>query len=354
MRLHAFFVAGRGLAVTLVAAALLATGCQRREAAPEQPAAPPAAAAPTPQEPVAAASAPANGATVEVAPSAEPEPPRNPNLSFGRSAGLHDTADRLRLSAGAALVVDRQTGAELYGKNEDAVLPIASLTKLMTALLLTEAKTDWDETIRIVDEDVDRMRNSRSRLRVGTELTRREALHLALMSSENRAAHALARTAPGGMDKFVAAMNAKAKALGMKHTSFVDPTGLSNRNQSTVRDLAILAAAAQQQDMIREFSTTPRYQAQFGKRTVLYNNSNRLVKSPKWDIALQKTGYIVEAGHCVAMATRLEGRDVYVVLLDAGDKKGRYADAERLKRHVASLKELPDANLAAAKESTKS
>jgi D-alanyl-D-alanine endopeptidase (penicillin-binding protein 7) len=179
---------------------------------------------------------------------------------------------------------------------------------------------------------VDREKNSRSRLRVGTTLTRDEALRLALMSSENRAAHALARAWPGGLEAFVRAMNAKAKQLALKDTTFADPTGLSSANQSTARDLARLAAVAANDSLVRTYSTTQGYLMPVGKRVLQYRNSNRLVKRTDWQIALQKTGYTNEAGQCVVMHTRLGGRDTIVVLLDAADKSSRTRDAERIRQ----------------------
>ncbi|HSV77620.1 MAG TPA: serine hydrolase [Ramlibacter sp.] len=275
---------------------------------------------------------------VEVVPEGEnaPAPSAEVRQSFGRAAGLHRARSTVPLVSSAALAIDEGSGKVLVEKNPDAVLPIASLTKLMTALILAEAKLPLDETLTITEDDIDNERHSRSRLRVGTSLTRGEALHLALMSSENRAAHALGRTFPGGLALFINAMNNKARQLGMKNTSFVDPTGLSSRNQSTARDVATLALAASRHGLLRDYSTTPRHQIALGGRTLLYNNSNRLVKSRVWDIRLQKTGYIVEAGQCVAMHTRIGRRNVVMVLLDATDKKARSADAERIRRMVTS------------------
>lgn len=296
---------------------------------------PPATVAQAPADPAAEAPPPPPAPGVEAAPELEtPAPDANPNVSFGHRAGLHRVKDPLRLTSSAALVIDQDSGAVLLGKNEQAVLPIASLTKLMTALIVLEARLPMDEVITITAEDVDNERNSRSRLRVGSSLPRSEALHLALMSSENRAAHALGRTFPGGLKAFVEAMNAKARQLGMGETTFVDPTGLSNRNQSTARDLAVLTAAAGRHAVVRDYSTTAKRVVELGPRKLQYVNSNRLVRSKAWDISLQKTGYIVEAGQCVTMLTRMEGRNVVVVLLDAGDKRSRGADAERIRRWV--------------------
>lgn len=294
---------------------------------------------------------------VEQVPEADdsaPAPAAEVRQSFGRAAGLHRTKDPLRLVSSAALAIDQDTGRVLVKKNEDAVLPIASLTKLMTAIIVTEGKLPLDEQITITEDDVDNERHSRSRLRVGTTLTRGQALHLALMSSENRAAHALGRTFPGGVGQFVNAMNNKARQLGMKTATFVDPTGLSNRNQASARDLATLAIEASRHKLLREYSTTQRHQVTFGKRTLQYLNSNRLVKNPAWDITLQKTGYIVEAGQCVTMNARIGGHNIVMVLLDANDKGSRSADAERIRRWVTAQAGNGDDTLALAKDGAKS
>jgi D-alanyl-D-alanine endopeptidase (penicillin-binding protein 7) len=262
--------------------------------------------------------------------------------SFGQMYGLHDAADSLELKSGVALVLDQDTDEVLFSKNSQAVLPIASLTKLMTAVVVTEAKLPLDEPITITDEDIDTEKGSRSRLRVGTQLPRLDMLHLALMSSENRAANALGRTYPGGLPAFVAAMNAKAHALGMNDTHYVEPTGLSSRNQSSARDLATLVKAAHEHQIIRELSTSHEYQVEVGNRAVQFRNTNGLVKSPEWDIGLQKTGYISEAGRCLVMQAKLAGRQLIMVFLDSAGKYSRIADAERVRRWVnASAPAVP-------------
>ncbi len=238
--------------------------------------------------------------------------------------------DPAYLHSQAVLVIDRDTNAVLVGKNDAAVLPIASLTKLMTGLVIADANLPMDEVLTITEEDVDRIKGSGSRLAVGTRLTRGEALHLALMSSENRAAHALGRTYPGGVGAFVVAMNRKAAEIGMTQTRFVEPTGLSPDNRSSPRDLARLVAAAAERPMLRELSTAPSYELASGRRVVQYRNSNKLVRESSWDILLQKTGYIREAGRCVAMQVRLAGRNLIMVLMDAADSSARWTDAERL------------------------
>jgi D-alanyl-D-alanine endopeptidase (penicillin-binding protein 7) len=254
--------------------------------------------------------------------------------SYGKLAGLHSVHDELDLRSSVAFVIDQDTREVLLSKNEQAVLPIASLTKLMTALVVSEAKLPLDELITITDDDIDTEKGSTSRLRPGTTLTRGEALHLALMSSENRAANALGRTYPGGLQQFVALMNAKAAMLGMKDSRFVEPTGLSSRNQSSAKDLATLAQAAYQDHLLREYSTSPGYQLALGNRVLQYNNTNRLVKNPSWEIGLQKTGYISEAGQCLVMQAQIAGRKLIMVFLDSAGKLSRIGDAERVRKWV--------------------
>jgi D-alanyl-D-alanine endopeptidase (penicillin-binding protein 7) len=263
--------------------------------------------------------------------------------SYGQLAGLHSVQDELALKSSVALVIDQDTREVLFSKNDSAVLPIASLTKLMTGLLVSEAKLPMDEMITITQDDVDTEKGSSSRLRVGTMLTRGELLHLALMSSENRAAHALGRTYPGGMEAFVSLMNAKAKMLGMKDTRYVEPTGLSSHNQSSAHDLATLVSTAYDDAVLREYSTSPGHQVAVGNRTLQFNNTNRLVKSPNWDIGLQKTGYISEAGQCLVMQAKVAGRKLIMVFLDSAGKLSRIADAERVRRWVEAHPVVPAA-----------
>ncbi|SEQ43519.1 D-alanyl-D-alanine endopeptidase (penicillin-binding protein 7) [Giesbergeria anulus] len=254
--------------------------------------------------------------------------------SFGELAGLHHATDPLELKSSVALVIDQDTQEVLLRKNEQAILPIASLTKLMTGLLISEARLPMHEPITITQEDVDTEKGSRSRLSVGTTLTRQEMLHLALMSSENRAANALGRTYPGGLGTFVAKMNAKARQLGMADTRYVEPTGLSSNNQSSARDLAMLVNVASRDPLLREFSTSPGHEVAVGQRTLQYNNTNRLVKNPDWDTGLQKTGYIAEAGRCLVMQTKVAGRKLIMVFLDSAGKYSRLGDAERVRNWV--------------------
>ncbi len=259
-----------------------------------------------------------------------------PKLSFGQMAGLHGSQDELNLKSSVALVVDQETNEVLFSKNDKAVLPIASLTKLMTGLIISEANLPMNEKIIVTQEDVDTEKGSSSRLSVGTELSRGELLHLALMSSENRAAHALGRTYPGGLVVFMKLMNSKALALGMKDTRYVEPTGLSSLNQSSARDLVKLVNVAHRQPLMRELSTSTGYQVAVGNRMLQYNNTNRLVKNPTWEIGLQKTGYISEAGRCLVMQTKVAGRQLIMVFLDSAGKLTRLADAERVRQWVES------------------
>ncbi|TAK84410.1 MAG: D-alanyl-D-alanine endopeptidase [Aquabacterium sp.] len=256
--------------------------------------------------------------------------------SFGQLYGLHHTQDPLDLKSSVALVMDQDTNEVVFAKNSEAVLPIASLTKLMTAMVMVEAKLPLEETISVTSDDVDTEKNSSSRLAVGATLTRGELLHLALMSSENRAAHALGRTYPGGLPAFVVAMNAKARSLGMADTRYVDPTGLNSGNQSSAKDLASLVKAAYQQPLIRELSTSHEYAVRVGRREVQFHNTNSLVRNPAWDIGLQKTGYIVEAGRCLVMQAKMAGRKFIMVFLDSTGKYSRQADAERVRRWIES------------------
>ncbi len=257
--------------------------------------------------------------------------------SIGHQTGLQSSADLLNLKSSVALVIDQNTNEVLFSKNDKAVLPIASLTKLMTGLVISGAHLPMEEMIEITQDDVDTEKGSSSRLRVGTVLSRGELLHLALMSSENRAANALGRSFPGGAAVFVQLMNAKARSLGMLSTAYVEPTGLSSKNQSSAHDLVKLVDVAYGDPMLREFTTSPGYQVAVGKRTLQYNNTNRLVKNPAWDIGLQKTGYISEAGRCLVMQTKVAGRSLIMVFLDSAGKLSRLGDAERVRNWVESI-----------------
>jgi serine-type D-Ala-D-Ala endopeptidase (penicillin-binding protein 7) len=217
------------------------------------------------------------------------------------------------------------------------VLPIASITKLMTAVVVSEAGQPLNELLTIGAEDVDTTKGSRSRLQVGTRLTREQMLHLALMASENRAASALGRHHPGGSAAFVAAMNRKAQALGMKSTHYVEPTGLSSANQSSAYDLAVLMREADKHALIRELSTSVEHDVAVGRRSVHFRNTNALVRHSDWDIGLQKTGYITEAGRCLVMQAQLSGRKLIMVLLDSTGKYSRVGDAERIRKWLTDV-----------------
>ncbi|MDE2396781.1 MAG: D-alanyl-D-alanine endopeptidase, partial [Burkholderiales bacterium] len=252
--------------------------------------------------------------------------------SFGQAYGLHETEDPLDLKSSVALVVDQDTNQVLLSKNSMAVLPIASITKLMTALVVTEAHQPDDEIITITQDDVDTEKHSASRLRVGTQLSRAEMLHLALMSSENRAAHALCRYYPGGMQACVAAMNRKARELGMMDTHYIEPTGLSSQNQSSAHDLSLLVREAYRHPILRELTTSREAQVEVGRRQMEFHNTNALVRNSTWDIGLQKTGFINEAGRCMVMRAQLAGRKLIMVLLDSAGKYSPIGDAERIRR----------------------
>jgi D-alanyl-D-alanine endopeptidase (penicillin-binding protein 7) len=239
--------------------------------------------------------------------------------------------DPIALRSGSALVIDAQTNQVLLSKNANDVRPIASLTKLMTAAVILDAHLPMNQIIEITDADIDTLKWSSSRLRPGMQLPREELLKLALMSSENRAAHALARTYPGGIDAFMLAMNRKAQLLGMTQTHYIDPTGLSPQNESTAHDLALLVKAVYAYPLIREFSTHEKSTVDVGNRELQYRNTDHLIFNRGWDILLQKTGYINEAGHCLVLNAVVQGRRVVVVLLDAWGKYSHFGDAERIR-----------------------
>ena len=259
--------------------------------------------------------------------------------SIARATGLHTAPDPLDLNSAVVLVLDQESGRTLYEKNANAVLPIASITKLMTALVVIETGDSMQELIEITEADVDTEKHSSSRVRVGATLTRGELLQLALMSSENRAAHALARRSRLGLTGFVAAMNIKARALGMNDTQYSDPTGLSSRNVSTARDLSRLVRVAADQPLVRQFSTATDMVASVPNQQV-FRNTNRLIRSGDWEIDVSKTGYISEAGRCLVMQVRIQGRPTTVVLLDAFASQARATDAMRIRRWL----ETPEGN----------
>lgn len=239
------------------------------------------------------------------------------------------------LRSAAALIIDQSDSSVLYERRADAATPIASITKLMTALVVLDAKLPLDTRVTLTGAD--RIGGGPgSRLAIGATLTRGELMHLALMSSENRAAYSLGRSYPGGIPAVVRAMNAKAKALGMTRTRFVDPTGLSPRNVASPRDLAKLVIVASRNQTIRDYSTDPSQSVRVGRRMLDYHNTNSLVRNPNWDITLQKTGYLGAAGRCLVMRTVIEGRDVVIVLLNSYGKYTRVADARRVRRWMES------------------
>jgi D-alanyl-D-alanine endopeptidase (penicillin-binding protein 7) len=245
---------------------------------------------------------------------------------------VHTVADSPGLRSASALVIDETHSSVLYSRNAGVAAPIASITKLLTALVIADAKLPLDEPIQVTQEDRHLHKGSFSRLAIGTTLSRGDLIHLALMASENRAAHALGRTYPGGLGAFVVAMNAKAKAIGMTSAHFVDPTGLSEENVASPEDLAKLVMAASRDPTIREYSTDRRYAVAVGRRKVEFHNTNSLVGNPTWDIVVQKTGYISEAGKCLVMQAIIDDRTVVMVLLNSYGRYTRTADAVRIRR----------------------
>ena len=255
-------------------------------------------------------------------------------LAFQASAKpIHDpkAVRDPKLKSSSVLVIDQSDSTVLYSRHPDVALPIASITKLMTALVVLDAKQPLDEMIRITDADRNFLKGDVSRLAVGTTLSRGDLMHLALMSSENRAAHALGNNYPGGTPGLVAAMNAKASQLGMTSAHFVDPTGLSSENVASPEDLSKLVIAASRNPSIREYSTDSHYAVQVRRHMVEFRNTDNLVANPGWNIVVQKTGYIAEAGKCLVMSAVIEGRSVVIVLLDSLGRYTRVADAKRIK-----------------------
>ncbi len=261
---------------------------------------------------------------------------KNKSAQAASNAQQWQETRKLAVQSGAALVIEQSGGDALFQKNANVVAPIASITKLMTAMVVLDSSPNLQAPITISDDDVDYLRGSRSRLHVGSVMMRESALLLALMSSENRAANALARYYPGGMLAFIAAMNVKAQALGMKDTHFDDPTGLTSNNVSTAHDLAKMVVAAYRYPLIREFTTTSDSTVGIGGRELAYHNTNPLVKSAAWDVGLSKTGYIHEAGKCLVMQARVADKPVVIVLLDSAGKLTRVGDANRIKRWMES------------------
>lgn len=245
-------------------------------------------------------------------------------------------SQHLALRSSSAIVMDKSTGTVLFEKKAQNKVPIASITKLMTAMVLLDSHPNLHRILKINSDDVDRLRYSSSRLPVGTSLTTEEMLRLALMSSENRAASALSRSVAGGKKAFVAAMNAKAKSLGLKNTRFLDPTGLNSANVSSARDLAKMVMAAARYPLISEMTTTQTHEQRVGKHYEIFNNTNALVKNGSWKIDVSKTGYIHESGKCLVMQTWLKERPTVIVLLDSDGRYTSVGDSNRIKKWIDS------------------
>jgi len=265
------------------------------------------------------------------------------HLRYSSRPSLNDPA----LRSSAALVLDLSNSSVLYSRHPEVALPIASITKLMTALVVMDAGQPLDEMLSVTEEDSFSGRGAFSRLAPGTQLSRGDLMHLALMASENRAAHALGRTYPGGTAACVMAMNAKARELGMTSAHFVEPTGLSDENVASPEDLSKLVMAAAKIAAIREYSTDGDYTVQVGRHLVHYRNTDSLVSKPDWNIVVQKTGYIHEAGRCLVMQTVIEERPVVIVLLNSFGKRTRVADARRIRRWVEANMVAHDTRTAA-------
>ena len=259
-----------------------------------------------------------------------------PQLQASRFTGLEGKPD---LRSASAMVV-AEDGSVIYGKDENTVRPIASITKLMTAMVIIDSGVDLQEKITVTKADRDLVQLTGSRLEYGATLSREQMIMLAVMSSENRAASALGRTFPGGMDAFVEAMDAKAKQLGMNHSRFADPAGLHVENQSTATDLAKMVSAAWEYPLIRRASTTTRYEVRpyAGRGPLVYGNTNRLLKNKSWDIDVSKTGYIMEAGRCLVMRATIEGELVSIVLLNSYGKLTPFGDSNRLRKWMLAGK----------------
>jgi len=248
------------------------------------------------------------------------------------NAHPHAASDGPQIRSSAVLVLDEDSSTVLLSRQAEVATPIASITKLMTALVVIGAKQPLDEVLQITDEDREHGRGAFSRLAIGAQLSRGDLLHVALMSSENRAAHALGRNYPGGLPAFVAAMNARARALGMSNARFVDPTGLSGENVASPADLSKLVIAASHEPTIQQYSTDELHAVRVGRRMLEFRNTDLLVRNPAWNIIVQKTGYITEAGKCLVMKALIGGRAIVIVLLDSFGKYTRVADAQRIRK----------------------
>jgi serine-type D-Ala-D-Ala endopeptidase (penicillin-binding protein 7) len=249
----------------------------------------------------------------------------------------HSTSGQPDLRSNAVFVLDEGSSKVLLSRQAEVAAPIASITKLMTALVVLDGHQPLDETLQITEEDREHGRGAFSRLAIGTQLSRGDLLHLALMSSENRAAHALGRTYPGGLPAFVAAMNARAHALGMTDAHFVDPTGLSSDNMASPADLSKLVIAASHEPTIQQYSTDEAHSVRVGRHTVEFRNTDLLVRSPAWNIIVQKTGYITEAGRCLVIKALIRGREIVIVLLDSFGRYTRVADAQRIRKWLETM-----------------
>lgn len=253
------------------------------------------------------------------------------------SAAAHRVSAEPRLRSNIALILDEKTLRPLYSKNAEEVAPIASITKLMTAMVVLDAGQSLGEEVSVDVADLDTLKGTHSRLRIGMTFPRSELMKLALMASENRAASALARNYPGGMNAAIAAMNAKARALGMSDTQFHDPTGLNSDNVSTARDLAKMVMAARKYHLIQQYTTTATHSVDgWNGREMRFTNTNPLVKNASWDIGVSKTGFINEAGRCLVMEATINQRPVIIVLLNSVGKSTRIGDAQRIKKWIES------------------
>lgn len=285
--------------------------------------------APTPRKRVVLAAAPSPVQKVSLRRSA-PAVNEDPIAAF-------DPHRLPALASASVLVTNQTTGEVLLEKNAQSVVPIASITKLMTAMVVLDGQQGLSETVRVTEEDIDTLKGSSSRLPVGTELSREEMLRLALMASENRAASSLARNYPGGLPAFVAAMNRKAAAIGLTDTRFHDGTGLNSGNVSSARDLTKMVAAASRYPLIREYSTTAEHEVAVAGRLRRFANTNALVRGGEWEIGVSKTGYISEAGRCLVMQAWLHDKPLIIVLLDSVGKFTRIADAQRIRKWLEAV-----------------
>ena len=264
--------------------------------------------------------------------------------SYISAESIRENANRiyLKLRSHAAIVYDERDNQVIMARNAEEVVPVASLTKLMTAMVILDAELDMDEVITITKEDKDRIRYSKSRLKYGTKFTRQDLLLISLAASENRAASALARTYPGGTEAFVNAMNHKAQSLGLTHTRFADAAGLSNDNVSTAQELMQLTKAASEYPLIREYTTQTRHSIidLNSQREITFGNTNRLVRKISWPITLSKTGFTKDAGNCLVMQTRINARPVIIVLLESWGKLSKYGDSNRIKKWLTKTERL--------------